>query len=110
MKDAGLDSVDVSIGFNTPEADIPWGQNLLADIAAKVLKETGLPGTTSWYIDGPKGADDMIRNGKVDFVSIGRPFLANPHWAFSAAKELGVENAAWKTLPAAYAHWLARYR
>ena len=110
MKQAGLDSVDVSIGFNTPDAKIPWGPNFLADIAERVLKETGLPGTTSWYVDGPKGSDAIIQQGKVDFVSIGRPFLADPHWPYYAAKQLGVEDAAWKTLPPAYAHWLARYR
>ncbi|QDV24281.1 NADH:flavin oxidoreductase/NADH oxidase [Aureliella helgolandensis] len=110
MKQAGLDTVDISIGFNTPTANIPWGPNFLGDIAGRVLSETGLPGTTSWYIDGPKGADQLIRDGKIDFASIGRPFLADPHWAYKAAKELGVEDAAWKTLPAPYAHWLARYR
>lgn len=110
MKEAGLDSVDVSIGFNTPAARIPWGPNLLADIAARVLKETGLPGTTSWFIDGPRGADNLIRSGKIDYASLGRPFLANPHWPYWAAKELGVEGAAQKTLPPPYAHWLARYQ
>ena len=110
MKTEGLDSVDVSIGFNTPEAKIPWGPNFLGDIAARVLHETGLPGTTSWYIDGPEGADSLIREGKIDYASIGRPFLANPHWAYHAAKVLKVEDAAWKTLPSPYAHWLARYR
>ncbi len=29
MKRNGLDSVDVSIGFNTPTANIPWGPNFL---------------------------------------------------------------------------------
>lgn len=110
MKAEGLDSVDVSIGFNTPEAKIPWGPNLLGDIAARVLRETGLPGTTSWYIDGPEGADRLIRDGKIDFASIGRPFLENPHWAYHAAKVLKIDKAAWQTLPAPYAHWLARYR
>lgn len=110
MKQAGLDTVDVSVGFNTPDAKIPWGPNFLGDVAARILRETGLPGTTSWYIDGPKGADALIREGKIDYATIGRPFLANPHWPYFAAKELGVENAAWKTLPAPYAHWLARYR
>jgi 2,4-dienoyl-CoA reductase-like NADH-dependent reductase (Old Yellow Enzyme family) len=110
MKEAGLDSVDVSIGFNTPTARIPWGPNLLADIAARVLKETGLPGTTSWFIDGPQSADNLIRTGKIDYVSLGRPFLANPHWPYWAAKELGIEEAAQRTLPPPYAHWLARYQ
>jgi 2,4-dienoyl-CoA reductase-like NADH-dependent reductase (Old Yellow Enzyme family) len=110
MKAAGLDSIDVSIGFNTPKANIPWGPNLLEEIAARVLRETRLPGTTSWFVDGPASADRMIREGKLDFATLGRPFLANPHWPYLAAKELGIDEAAWKTLPAPYAHWLARYR
>jgi 2,4-dienoyl-CoA reductase-like NADH-dependent reductase (Old Yellow Enzyme family) len=110
MKEEGLDSVDVSIGFNTPMAKIPWGPNLLGEIAARVLRETGLPGSTSWFIDGPVGADQLIRQGKIDFATLGRPFLADPHWPYRAAKELGLADAAWKTLPASYAHWLARYR
>lgn len=110
MKQEGLDSVDVSVGFNTPQAKIPWGPNLLGDIAARVLRETGLPGTTSWYIDGPTGADKLIRDGKIDFATLGRPFLADPHWPYRAAWELGIQGAAGKTLPAPYAHWLARYR
>ncbi len=110
MKAEGLDTVDVSIGFNTPNAQIPWGPSLLADIAARVLRESGLPGTTSWFIDSPQSADELVRSGKLDFVSLGRPFLANPHWPYFAAKELGVEAAATRTLPSPYAHWLARYR
>jgi len=110
MKDAGLDSVDVSIGFNTPTANIPWGPNFLGDIAARVLAETGMPGSTSWYVDGPAGADQLIQAGKIDYATLGRPFLANPHWPYLAAKELGIDDAAWSTLPAPYAHWLARYR
>jgi len=110
MKAEGLDTVDVSIGFNTPTAQIPWGPSLLADIAARVLRESGLPGTTSWFIDSPQSADELVRSGKLDFVSLGRPFLANPHWPYFAAKELGVDAAAPRTLPPPYAHWLARYR
>ncbi len=110
MKQEGLDSVDVSIGFNTPTAKIPWGPNFLGDIAERVIRETGLPGTTSWYINGATGADELIRAGKIDFATLGRPFLANPHWPYQAAKELGITDAAQCTLPAPYANWLARYR
>ena len=110
MKAEGLDFVDVSIGFNTPEAKIPWGPNFMGDIAARVRRETGLPGTTSWYISKPDEADALVRDGKVDLVMLGRPLLADPHWPYMAAKALGVENPAWATLPAPYAHWLARYR
>lgn len=110
MKHEGLDFVDVSVGFNTPSAKIPWGPHFLADTAQRVLRETGLPGTTSWYISQPAEADQLIREGKINVATLGRSLLAEPHWPYRAAKELGVENAAWKTLPAPYAHWLARYR
>lgn len=110
MKENGLDAVDVSIGFNTPAATVPWGPNMLEDIAARVRRETRLPTTTSWNIDGPAGADSLIRADKIDYATLGRPFLADPHWPYRAAKELGVPEAAARTLPAPYSHWLARYR
>jgi len=110
LKAEGLDFIDVSVGFSTPAAQIPWGPNFLAKTAARVLAETGLPGSTSWFIGKPGQADELIRSGKLDLVMMGRPLLANPHWPYEAAKELGVENPAWATLPPPYAHWLARYR
>ena len=110
MKGEGLDFVDVSIGFNTPEAKIPWAPNFMAEIAGRVLRETGLPGTTSWYISRPGEADALVRDGVVDLVMLGRPLLADPHWPYMAAKALDAENPAWTTLPPPYAHWLARYR
>ncbi|MFC0408383.1 NADH:flavin oxidoreductase/NADH oxidase [Roseomonas elaeocarpi] len=110
MKAEGLDFVDVSIGFNTPEAKIPWGPNFLADTAAQVRRETGLPGATSWYISDAREADALVRDGKIDLVMLGRPLLSDPHWPYHAAKTLEVENPAWATLPPPYAHWLARYR
>jgi len=111
MKNEGLDFVDVSVGFNTPQAKIPWGSNFLVPTAEKVRRETGLPGSTAWYLTRePKEADALIREGKLDLVSYARPLLENPHFPYELAKKLGVENAAWVTLPAPYAHWVARYR
>jgi 2,4-dienoyl-CoA reductase-like NADH-dependent reductase (Old Yellow Enzyme family) len=109
MKQEGLDFVDVSMGFNTPKARIPWGPNFMADIAQNVRRETGLPGTTSWYISKPKEADALVREDKIDLVTLGRPLLAEPHWPYRAAQELNIERAAWAVLPPSYAHWLARY-
>ena len=110
MKKAGLDFVDVSVGFNTPEAQIPWGENFMIETAQKVLKQTGLPGTTSWYLSSqPQKADALIRGGRIDLLTLGRPFLVNPHWPYRAARELKIKNPSWATLPAPYAHWLDGY-
>jgi 2,4-dienoyl-CoA reductase-like NADH-dependent reductase (Old Yellow Enzyme family) len=54
-------------------------------------------------------AEAALQANQLDLVSVGRAHLADPHWAYFAAKELGVEKASW-TLPAPYAHWLERYR
>ncbi len=110
MKQEGLDFVDVSMGFNTPTANIPWAPHFMAPIAQQVLQETGLPGSTSWYISQPEEADKLLHEGVVDLIALGRPMLSDPHWPYHAAKALNVDNPAWATLPAPYAHWLARYR
>ena len=109
MKAEGLDFLDVSMGFNTPEAAIPWGPGFLAEIAGRFRREAGLPTSTSWYLGTPEKADEVIRNGQVDLVMLGRPLLADPHWPYEAARHLGIERPSW-ILPAPYAHWLERYR
>jgi 2,4-dienoyl-CoA reductase-like NADH-dependent reductase (Old Yellow Enzyme family) len=109
FKADGLDFIDVSIGFSTPTAQIPWGPAFLAPVAARVRRETGLPTATSWFISDAAQADGLIRDGSLDLVMLGRPLLANPHWPYRAATELGIDRPAW-VLPAPYAHWLSRYR
>ena len=106
---AGLDFVDVSVGFSTPEAQIPWAPGFVAPIAARIRREAEIPVATSWLISDPAQADAMVRDEQLDLVMLGRPLLADPHWPYAAAIKLGVDRAAW-TLPAPYAHWLERYR
>jgi 2,4-dienoyl-CoA reductase-like NADH-dependent reductase (Old Yellow Enzyme family) len=110
FKAEGLDLIDVSLGFSTLEARIPWGPAFLVPIAERVRRETGLPTSTSWFISQPEQADALIREQKLDLVVMGRPLLEDPHWPYAAARKLGIDKAAWATLPAPYAHWLERYR
>lgn len=108
FKDLGLDFLDVSMSFSTPTAKIPWGPGQLREISKRILRETGLAGSTSWNINSPALAEEMLQEGAADLVMIGRPVLANPHWPFTAARELGVANPT-SVLPPSYAHWLSRY-
>ncbi|MGY3859233.1 NADH:flavin oxidoreductase/NADH oxidase [Aeromonas intestinalis] len=109
MGEGGLDMLSVSMGFSTPDAQIPWGPAFLAPIAGRVRQETGLPVASSWGIDNPHNAEATVADGLLDLVMIGRVHLANPHWPYQAALTLGVERPSW-VLPAPYAHWLERYR
>ncbi|MDB5878326.1 MAG: NADH:flavin oxidoreductase [Variovorax sp.] len=108
FKSAGLDMLSVSIGFSTPAAKIPWGTAFMGPIAERVRREAGIPVSSAWGFGYPAVAEQTVRDEQLDVVMVGKAHLANPHWSYAAAKELGVERASWK-LPAPYAHWLERY-
>ncbi len=108
FKAGGLDLLNVSVGFSTPDVNIPWGPAFLAPIAERVRREAGLPVAASWGIDSPPIANRVVADGQMDLVMIGRAMLADPHYPYRAAKELKLDKPSW-VLPAPYAHWLERY-
>lgn len=108
LREKGLDLLNVSVGFSTWEAQIPWGAGFLAPVSRRVRKEAGLPVASSWGVASADVAERCISEEDMDLVMIGRAMLANPHYPYALAKELGVENPSW-VLPAPYAHWLERY-
>jgi 2,4-dienoyl-CoA reductase-like NADH-dependent reductase (Old Yellow Enzyme family) len=109
FKRGGLDLLSVSVGFSTPDAKIPWGPAFLAPVANRVRREANIPVASGWGMDTPDIAEQVVRNGQVDLVKVGRALLANPHWPYQAAVALGVDRPSW-TLPAPYAYWLERYK
>ena len=60
LKQEGLDMLSVSVGFSTPEANIPWGPAFLAPVAERVRRETGLPVASAWGIDTPQLAERVV--------------------------------------------------
>ncbi|MDN2717760.1 NADH:flavin oxidoreductase/NADH oxidase [Janthinobacterium sp. SUN120] len=108
FKDAGMDMISVSMGFTIPDVSIPWGPAFMGPIAERVRREAGVPVSSAWGFGTPAIAERVVKEEQLDVVMVGKAHLANPHWAYFAAKELGVERASW-TLPAPYAHWLERY-
>lgn len=108
FKDAGMDMLSVSMGFTIPDVAIPWGPAFMGPIAERVRREAGVPVSSAWGFGTPTIAERVVKDEQLDVVMVGKAHLANPHWAYFAAKELGVERASW-TLPAPYAHWLERY-
>jgi 2,4-dienoyl-CoA reductase-like NADH-dependent reductase (Old Yellow Enzyme family) len=87
FKESGLDFMDVSVGFSTPKANIPWGPAFLAPYAKRVRREADIPVGAAWGFDTPWVADAAVRNGDLDLVFVGRAHLASPHWTYHAAKE-----------------------
>lgn len=109
FKQRGLDLLNVSVGFSTPTANIPWAPAFLAPIAERMRREAAIPVASAWGIDTPELAQRVVQEGQLDLVMVGRAHLADPHWPYKAARALGIERASW-TLPAPYAHWLERYK
>jgi 2,4-dienoyl-CoA reductase-like NADH-dependent reductase (Old Yellow Enzyme family) len=91
MQAVGLDLVDVSVGFNTPDSSgVPWRTpGFMAPFAARIRRETGLPTAASWKIREPQLADELVRSGQLELVVIGKALLDDPHWPYHAAKALG---------------------
>lgn len=108
MKDAGLDLLDVSHGFVTPDiSKIPWAPGFLAGHSAQIRKEAGIPTGVGWMISDPKQAEEIVASGQADLVFLARELLRDPYWPYHAAKALGVEDA-FNVLPVQYARAVKR--
>jgi 2,4-dienoyl-CoA reductase-like NADH-dependent reductase (Old Yellow Enzyme family) len=110
MRDAGLDLLNVSIGFSTMAAKTPWRPAFLVPVVGRVRREAALPVASAWCIDGAHDAERAVAEKQMDIVMIGRAHLADPHYAYHLAQVLKEDRPAWSTLPAPYAYWLSRYR
>lgn len=104
----GLDMMNVSMGFSTIEARVPWAPAFMAPIAARIRREAGLPVATAWGMDAPADAEQAVAGEQLDLVMVGRAHLADPHYPFRAARELQLPRSS-SLLPEQYAYWLARY-
>jgi 2,4-dienoyl-CoA reductase-like NADH-dependent reductase (Old Yellow Enzyme family) len=102
----GLDLIDVSLGFNTPDiSGVPWGPAFMAPIAARIKQEAAIPTAVGWFINEPQQAEDIIAKGQANLVLLAHKELDDPHFPYHAAKALGVANPQ-NVLPPPYAHWL----
>lgn len=84
LNDKGIDAIDVSSGaydtFNywlePTTFECGWRKNL----AEEVKKVVDIPVIAANLIRSPEQAEKQIEDGIQDFVSLGRPLIADPHW------------------------------
>jgi 2,4-dienoyl-CoA reductase-like NADH-dependent reductase (Old Yellow Enzyme family) len=106
FKQGGLDMIDVSLGFNTPDiSGIPWGPAFMAPFCERIRREADIPAACGWFITEPAQADTIIQKEQADIIMLAHMMLDDPNWPYHAARALNVPDFKW-TLPAQYAHWI----
>jgi len=93
LKAAGCDYMDVSSGGLDPRQKIPLAPGYQVQFGDRVRKETGIKTMSVGLIAGARQAEDIIAQGRADFVVLGRAVMYDPRWAWHAAEELGAETA-----------------
>jgi 2,4-dienoyl-CoA reductase-like NADH-dependent reductase (Old Yellow Enzyme family) len=90
LQELGCHYVDVSSGGIDPQRQkITIGPNYQVGFAEAVKRHVQIPVRAVGLIITPKQANDIIASGKADQIAIARAALANPHWVWQAAQELG---------------------
>ena len=106
FKRQGLDMIDVSLGFNTPNiSGVPWGPAFMAPIAKQIKDAVSIPTAVGWFINEPQQAEQIIADGQANLVMLAHKELDDPHFPYHAAKALGIADPQ-NVLPPQYAHWL----
>src|SRR5690606_39569063 len=61
LKADGLDLLDVSHGFVTPDtSQIPWGPGFMIPLGSRIRREAQIPTAVGWMITEPEQADGAI--------------------------------------------------
>jgi 2,4-dienoyl-CoA reductase-like NADH-dependent reductase (Old Yellow Enzyme family) len=110
LSEAGVDVLDCSSGgiigpvAMGKEAPIAGFQ---VPYAAAVREAAPLKTMAVGLIVEPQMAEHIVASGKADLVALARELIADPTFAYRAAKELGLEDPH-SVLPMSYAFWLRR--
>lgn len=84
LNDKGIDAIDVSSGaydtFNywlePTTFECGWRKNLAEEVKSVV----DIPVIAANLIRSPQQAEQQLADGIQDFVALGRPLIADPHW------------------------------
>jgi 2,4-dienoyl-CoA reductase-like NADH-dependent reductase (Old Yellow Enzyme family) len=91
LKEKEVDLIDVSSGGLVPNVKIPLSPGYQTAFAERIRKESGILTGAVGLITKPTQAEEILRSGKADLISIARESLRNPNFPLTAAKELGVD-------------------
>ena len=86
--EVGIDYVSVTSGGIIPKTNLVAGMEFQVPFARTIRDACGIPVIAVGQITDPVSADRIIKSNSADFIAIARSYLANPRWAWDAAKML----------------------
>ena len=94
LMDNGLDAIDLSVGTHyrlnrsmcSELEPMSYVQGWRLDWVEKIKKSLKVPVIAVGPFREPNRAENAIKEGKVDFVALGRAFIADPLWAAKTFK------------------------
>jgi 2,4-dienoyl-CoA reductase-like NADH-dependent reductase (Old Yellow Enzyme family)/thioredoxin reductase len=89
LEEAGVSAISISSGLNSLSRDWVFptelhGTGTNVEFAYNVKKAVSIPVGVAGRIVSPDHAEEILREGKADFVVMGRPLIADPQWGKKA--------------------------
>jgi 2,4-dienoyl-CoA reductase-like NADH-dependent reductase (Old Yellow Enzyme family) len=90
LKARGCDYICTTSGGVSLQQEIDAKPGYQVPLAEAVRRGAGIATMAVGQITEPRQAEAILAEGKADLIAIGRRLMFSPHWAWSAAAELGV--------------------
>lgn len=91
VKPLGVDLIDCSSGGSSLEQKIPMAPGYQVPFAERIRREADILTGAVGLITAAHQADEIVRSGQADLVSLARQFLRDPYFPLRAARELGAQ-------------------
>lgn len=85
---AGVDLLDISGGFNGFSRKDTKEPGWFGDASSAIRKEVSIPVILTGGVKDAKDAENLLQEGKADFIGVGRAILKNSDWAEKAMKDI----------------------
>jgi 2,4-dienoyl-CoA reductase-like NADH-dependent reductase (Old Yellow Enzyme family) len=85
----GVDLVDCSSGGLSAAQQIPVAPGYQVPLARTIAQEAGVPVCAVGIITSGPQAEEILADGTIAAVMVGRATLGNPRWPYQAAQDLG---------------------
>jgi len=92
LKRIGLDYISVSSGGILPITKMNQREAFRLNMATKIKKQSKMITTMSGMITKHKISENIIKNKKIDFITIARIIVKNPRWIYQLAKKYNIKN------------------